>query len=202
MNEFDLKALTWDEDPMKIQRAKTIADVIKRSIPLSREMKAFEYGCGTGLLSFNLFNDLESIKMADSSDGMISVLKAKIKDNGIRNMFPVKLDLVVDVLNEKFDFIYTSMTLHHIIEVDDVLKKFSEMLNFGGYLCIGDLDEENGSFHKKGFIGHNGFNRNNLEKKLENIGLKTIHYEQAFQMKREHTGDKVYNVFVLIAEKK
>jgi ubiquinone/menaquinone biosynthesis C-methylase UbiE len=201
-NEFDLRAKDWDEDLMKVERARSISEVMMRKIHLSDEMKALEYGCGTGLVSFNLYKSLKSITMADNSDGMIAVLKDKINSQKINNMFPIKLDLSVDSAgDEKFDLIYTSMTLHHIIEVDDVLRKFSEMLNAGGYLCIADLDEEDGSFHGEGFEGHNGFNRDALEKKLGSFGLKTTHYEICFQMKRKHTGDKVYNVFVLIAKK-
>lgn len=201
-NEFDLRAKDWDEDLMKVERARSISEVIMRKIPISNEMKALEYGCGTGLVSFNLYKSLKSITMADNSDGMIAVLKDKINAQKIDNMFPIKLDLSVDSADdEKFDLIYTSMTLHHIIEVDDILKKFSEMLSAGGYLCIADLDEEDGSFHGEGFEGHNGFNRDALEKKLESFGLKATHYEICFQMKREHSGDKVYNVFVMIATK-
>ncbi|MFA6308296.1 MAG: class I SAM-dependent methyltransferase [Clostridia bacterium] len=201
-NDFDERALTWDNDPMKVARAGCVADYIKQSISLTKGMKGLEYGCGTGLLSFNLHSDLKSIKMADNSDGMIAVLKDKVKDSGIDNMFPINLDLTADsIIDEKFDIIYTSMTLHHIIEVDVVLEKFSEMLNVGSYLCIADLDEEDGSFHGKDFEGHKGFNRGDLEQKLENLGLNTIHYKFCFEMKREHSGDKVYNVFVLIAKK-
>ncbi len=201
INEFDQRAQTWDEDQMKVDRAKAVTDAMRQIIPLSQDMKALEYGCGTGLVTFNLYKLLKSITMADSSDGMISVLNEKIRTGGISNLFPVNLDLTTDSLDEKFDLIYTSMTLHHIIEVDDVLSKFADILNPSGYLCIADLDEEDGSFHGEGFEGHNGFNRNELTKKLEDFGLKTIYYEICFQMKRKHTGEKLYNVFVLIAKK-
>lgn len=203
MNDFDARAASWDEDKMKVERAASIADIIKKQMPLSHEMKALEYGCGTGLVSFNLVYDLESITMADSSEGMLDVLRAKIKDKKVQNMFPVKLDLSVDPMPEqKFDLIYTSMTLHHIPDAEGVLKKFSEMLKSGGYLCIADLDEEDGTFHPDGFDGHNGFKHEYLTDTLEGLGLNEIHYETAFQMTRSHMPpSKVYNVFVLIAKK-
>ncbi len=202
INEFDARASTWDEDQMKVDRAKRISELITQNIEITQEMKGFEYGCGTGLVSFNLNKLLKSITLADNSDGMISVLKDKIETQDIDNMFPVKLDLLKDsYIGGKFDLIYTSMTLHHIVEIDEILEKLCEITSPNGYLCIADLDEEDGTFHQEGFIGHNGFKREKLEKKLEHLGLKTLHYELFFEMKRKHTGDKVYNVFMLIAKK-
>ncbi len=51
-----------------------VADAIRKAVPLSKEMKAFEYGCGTGLLSFALQPDLGEITLADTSQGMLEVL--------------------------------------------------------------------------------------------------------------------------------
>ena len=65
-NEFDERARTWDDDPMKVKRAEDIANAIAREVPLSRTMKGFEYGCGTGLVSFALAERLGDITMADS----------------------------------------------------------------------------------------------------------------------------------------
>jgi cyclopropane fatty-acyl-phospholipid synthase-like methyltransferase len=54
MSDFDARAATWDDDPAKGERAQAIADAIVRTAPLSDAMRAMEYGCGTGLLSFML----------------------------------------------------------------------------------------------------------------------------------------------------
>jgi hypothetical protein len=45
-----------------------------------------------------------------------------------------------------------------------------------GYLCIVDLVEDDGSFHKleKDFKGHNGFNQNELKKLLEQLGYNNV----------------------------
>ena len=74
MNEFDIKAPNWDSDPAKVERAKRVAEVIKKTICLTKDMTAFEYGCGTGLLSLNLYPYLNNIYLADSAEGMLSVL--------------------------------------------------------------------------------------------------------------------------------
>src|ERR1035437_8778978 len=115
MNEFDQKAKNWDDDPVRVSRARAVADAIRKHVPLTPDMSAMEYGCGTGLLSFELRGDIGPITMADSSDGMLLVLRDKIAALGAVNMNPVKLDLAVDrVPDDRFDLVYTLMTLHHI----------------------------------------------------------------------------------------
>ena len=69
MTNFDERAKDWESDPKKVERARVVADAIRKSIPLSNEMNALEYGCGTGLLSFALQSDLGQITLADTSQG-------------------------------------------------------------------------------------------------------------------------------------
>ena len=56
-----------------------------------------------------------------------------------------------------FDLIYTLMVLHHVGDVETIIRKFRGLLNPGGYLAIADLYSEDGSFHGEGFSGHMGF---------------------------------------------
>ncbi|MGE5378250.1 MAG: class I SAM-dependent methyltransferase, partial [Bacteroidota bacterium] len=78
MTNFDERARDWDSDPRKVERARAVADAMRQAVPLSNEMKALEYGCGTGLLSFALQSDLGPITLADTSQGMLDVLSEKI----------------------------------------------------------------------------------------------------------------------------
>jgi ubiquinone/menaquinone biosynthesis C-methylase UbiE len=205
MNEFDWKALNWDDDLVNIERAKRVANVIEKYVPLSKDMNAYEYGCGTGLLSFNLLPYLKSIILADSSEGMLKALEEKINKNNIDNMTIEKIDLTVEPPSnlESHDIIYTLMTLHHIPDTDAILKLFYEMLKKPGYLCIADLNREDGSFHGEGFMGHNGFDREDLSQKLESIGFMNIKSEICFQVPKKHKNDlvKFYPLFVMIAQK-
>jgi hypothetical protein len=65
MSDFDARAATWDDDPAKVERAQAVADAIVRSVPLASAMRAMEYGCGTGLLSFMLRPRLGEVTLAD-----------------------------------------------------------------------------------------------------------------------------------------
>src|SRR5512141_2577390 len=98
MTNFDERAKDWDSDPGRVERARAVADAVRQAIPLSNNMKAFEYGCGTGLLSFALQSDLGQITLADTSQGMLDVLSEKIAETGVDNMHPLQLDLSIGPL--------------------------------------------------------------------------------------------------------
>ncbi len=203
MSEFDKKAEKWDENQERIRRAKRVAEGILKEVKVSPDMNAFEYGCGTGLLSFQLQGYFNKIILADNSEGMLEVLKDKIEKKEITNMKVNFLDLTKDPIPEtKFDVIYTLMTLHHISNVNIVIKKFSTMLKDKGYLCIADLQKENGSFHGEDFKGHNGFDREELEKLLSKYGFDTISYQKIYERKKIINGEeRVFPVFLLVAKR-
>ncbi|MFH5833947.1 class I SAM-dependent methyltransferase [Halalkalibaculum sp. DA384] len=205
MSRFDEEAKDWDT-PESQERAENIADAIKAHIPLSKEMSAFEYGCGTGQLSFELRDEIGSITLADSSTGMLDVLRDKIKAESAEDMTPVKLDLTKDPLpSEQFDLVYTMMTLHHIPDTQLILNQFHELLNPGGYLCVADLDKEDGSFHGHDVDDvHKGFDREDLARLVEKQGFTDISFKTAYRMEKEinEQGEtKIFPVFLMVAQK-
>ena len=103
MNDFDQKAAQWDAKPVRVERAQAVAAGIKAALPLASHLTALEYGCGTGLLSFALQPYLGHITLADSSSGMLTVLREKIAAGNIQNMTPLQLDLMTDPLPAGFD---------------------------------------------------------------------------------------------------
>jgi ubiquinone/menaquinone biosynthesis C-methylase UbiE len=203
MIDFDRMAKNWDSIPKRTERALAVAEAIRASLHLSPAMRALEYGCGTGLLSFALQLHLGHITLADSSPGMLAVLEEKIKSGEIHNMTPLKLDLSTDpVPEERYHLIYTLMTLHHIPDTDKVLRGFYTLLVNHGYLCIADLDKEDGSFHGAGFDGHNGFDRAELGDRLTRIGFRDIHFATCYQTTKEvETGVKTFSLFLMTAQK-
>ncbi len=204
MTNFDERAKDWDSDPMKVNRARTVADAIRRAIPLAADMSALEYGCGTGLLSFALQADLGVITLADTSLGMLNVLAEKIASSGVTNMRPIRLDLSTDPLPaERFDLTYSLMTLHHIPDTRDILSKFHALLAPGGWLCIADLDKEDGTFHTDGTTDvHLGFERGELRQRVEDAGFSDVKFSPAYEIKKNINGvEKTFPVFLLTARK-
>jgi len=204
MTNFDERAKDWDADPMKVNRAKTVAQAIRSAVPLTREMIALEYGCGTGLLSFALQSDLAQITLADTSQGMLDVLAEKISALGVANMNPLRLDLSTDPQPDlPFDLTYSLMTLHHIPDARDILKKFHALLAPGGWLCVADLDKEDGTFHTDGTSDvHLGFERGELQKWVEDAGFSDVKFSTAFEIKKKiGEAEKIFPVFLLTAQK-
>lgn len=201
MNEFDDKARTWDTDD-KRRRAETVAARMHELVPLRDDMAAFEYGCGTGLLSIALRSSVGSITLADSSAAMLEVAREKMAEAHITGMSTLHIDLVVDELpDERYDLVYTLMTLHHVVPLDRVLANLTALLLPGGYLCIADLDTEDGSFHGEEFEGHRGFDRGELAGKLTQLGLRIVSAENCFTMtKQTANGEHEFSVFLLVAQ--
>lgn len=201
--DFNERAKDWDKNTAAVQNARRVATAIRKQVSLTKNMSAMEYGCGTGQLSFALQDSLGPITMADSAPGMLAVLAEKIAASGVDNMSPRLLDLAKNPLPvERFDLIYTLMTLHHVEDAKAVLLSFHALLNPGGALCVADLDQEDGSFHGAGVEVHKGFNRHSLEHSLADIGFSNIRYEIASTMNREVEGkNKEFSVFLCCAEK-
>lgn len=204
MTNFDEQARDWDSDPKRVERARAVADAIRKTIPLSQEMKALEYGCGTGLLSFALQPDLGEITLADTSQGMLDVLQEKIAKAEVTNMDPVRLDLASDLLpDERYDLTYSLMVLHHIRDAKGMLSKFHDLLRPNGILLVADLDQEDGSFHTDGSTDvHKGFARGELQKMVEEAGFENVSFTTAYEIKKQiGNEEKVFPVFLMAAQK-
>ncbi len=205
MKHFDKQAKDWDNNPMKIERAAFFANEIVDFIQPNPTDIALEFGCGTGLLSYQLKDVFKIITLADNSEGMIQVLEDKIKNLSLTNFKPLLVDLLEENLDiGKFNVIYSLMTLHHIHDLNKVSKIFHSLLETNGYLCITDLVKEDGSFHADhpDFVGHNGFDKNELTKILLNNGFKTEYYNISYIIEKELKNEtKKYPLFLMICKK-
>ena len=202
---FDHKAGDWDANPMHVERANAIAECMRQQAHLTPSMHGFEFGCGTGLLSFALRDAFGKITLADTSSGMLDVLRDKIAAAGIANMHPLRIDLTADALPaERYDVVYSAMTLHHIPDTRRILEVWREILAEGGTLCIADLDAEDGSFHDDpAGVHHNGFDRIDLADMLAGLGFTDINAADAAVIVKptKCCGDRPFGVFLMTARK-
>ena len=202
---FDEKAKDWDKDPSRVERAGKFANEILKFLGETKPENALEFGSGTGLVSFALKDRFKSITLADNSEGMIEVLKEKIRNESIANMKP----LFVDIFKEKnilsdYDILYTLLTLHHIKDLSKIFGLFNSILKPGGYLCIGDLVAEDGSFHYRDpeFDGHKGFDTEELKKLISSNGFRIESESVFYEIEREvNLQIKKYPLFLIIAKK-
>ena len=198
LGDFDARASTWD-DPTKIARAEQVASRLRRIVPLTPSMRALEYGAGTGLLTFCLRDTLGSITLADSSAGMRAEAERKIAAAHARNLRVIDLDLLRDpVPTERYDFIFSMLTLHHVPDVPRVLAAFHTLLAPRGWMCHADLDAEDGSFHGPDIDVHHGFERATLRSWLTTAGFADISIDDCSSV--EHN-DRTYPIFLAVCRK-
>jgi len=202
---FDEKAKDWDKDPKKVERAAIFALEIKKETGNLRIGEALEFGSGTGLVSFQLTDTIDKIVLADTSAGMLEVLKQKIEKEKISNMTPYLInDSNPLTLQTGFDLIYTLLTLHHVKDLKSAFSDFYAVLKPGGTVVIGDLMAEDGSFHYKNpeFDGHNGFDPEFLKNMLSEKGFEPGSARVFHSIDREYNNViKNYPLFILTGKK-
>ena len=201
---FDKKAKDWD-DNRRIQRSKVIAEKIIDYVNLQETFTGLEFGCGTGLISLNLYDKLGKITCIDTSSGMIKQLEDKVAEHNLDKITVTQLNINDDHdLKSEYDIIYSSMSLHHVTSLEETLQNFYDLLQDGGQLCIVDLDKEDGSFHSQesNFLGYNGFEQKELSQLLEQVGFNNIMSETFYNDERSIGNRNIeYSLFIMKAQK-
>ena len=204
MNEFDIKAAEWDNNPMHRERSEAITNGITDSIPLNKEMKVLEFGAGTGITSFLIKDRVKEITLMDNSSEMVKVMNEKIRASHATNLKALNFNLELsDYDDEKFDLIITQMVLHHVNDIGLIISRFKKLLNPGGYLAIADLYSEDGSFHGPGFTGHKGFDIAELSGLLGKHAFINITSGKCYVINKKISDEetKRFDVFLMIANR-
>ncbi len=200
MSKFDQLALEWDKEQKRVENARKIGEAIVSSVPLSKDMNVMDFGAGTGLLTLYIQPYVKHIDAVDNSEGMLSVLKEKIEKAGIENITPVKKDLEENHFGEeKYDLIVSSMTMHHIKNLENFLEKLYRVLKKGGYIAVADLEKEDGTFHSDNEgVYHFGFDKDKIVSLFQKAGFKDISIKAVNKI---HKNDRDYGVFLIVAKK-
>ena len=144
MENFDAMAKGYDTEK-RINRAKIIADKIRSHIPAGDKKSAIEYGCGTGLVGLQLANDFKTLQLIDSSPEMIKLVEEKLSNLNNPAVTALCGDLMDDASGTLHaDYIFSSLVQHHIMDTENALRRFHNILNDGGRLLIVDIDEDDG----------------------------------------------------------
>jgi 2-polyprenyl-3-methyl-5-hydroxy-6-metoxy-1,4-benzoquinol methylase len=204
--DFDKEAWAWDEKSYRVRLANDIADAIKKEVELKPDMDVMDFGCGTGLLTLHLQPLVRSITGVDSSQGMIDMLAKKAETVKLSNMKTalVDLDRGDKIPGGPYHLIVSSMTLHHVKDVEHLFEQLYGVLIPSGYLCFADLDSEDGQFHRDNTgVFHYGFDRTELKRTLTKIGFGDVHFTSATEMTRETAGGEMrtFTVFLVTARK-
>ncbi|ACM93725.1 S-adenosylmethionine-dependent methyltransferase [Nautilia profundicola AmH] len=170
-NRFDKDAITWDDLPRRINLAKAVVNNI---IPhLKGNEKVLEFGCGTGLVGINIAPYVQDLKGIDTSAKMVEKFNEKAQKLNL-NAKAYQKDIFE--INESFDVVISSMTLHHIKNLNALNEKLKSITN---RVFLADLVKEDGTFHTRGNddVEHFGFDIDELREYFKgwNLDYKIIH---------------------------
>jgi tRNA (cmo5U34)-methyltransferase len=199
-NRFDEAAATWDEKPRRLELARAVAAEIVRRTHLSHDMDVLDFGCGTGLLTLALQPLVRRVTGADTSAGMLEVLRQKVAAQGLTNVETVVLEAETPLsLDARFHLVVSSMALHHVADLSPLFERFHSLLHPGGGVALADLDRENGSFHEDARgVFHLGFERGAIQSLLAEAGFTDVRAATATVTRKE---GRDYPVFLMTGSK-
>ncbi len=201
--KFDKASATWDEEPRRVKLAGELAATIAAEVGLGHDMDVLDYGCGTGLVTLLLQPSVRSVTGADTSGGMLEVLREKCRKQGLSNVTTALLQPGSGVaIQGRFHLVVSCMTLHHVDDVESLLRDFRTVLLPGGIVAIADLDKEDGGFHGDAIpAAHAGFDREEMAGMLENAGFVDVRAITAAVIGKVSAGGcaREYPVFLMIA---
>ncbi|MBP1629935.1 MAG: Methyltransferase type 11 [Bacteroidetes bacterium] len=195
-DNFEQKAKTWD-NPMQVELTKRFVERICESIFLYKEDKIAEIGCGTGLVGLQIAPIVEELYMIDNSPSMLNVLREKLSNSNLTNVQIVESEFEETNLND-LSGVISFLTLHHIDYVPEFIDVMKDKLKDNGFIAIGDLISEDGSFHGETKVPYNGFDIEILSTILEQKGFVILR-ESIYDIIEKN--DKKYPVFLIIAQK-
>lgn len=195
---FEHKANTYEKDKNRVDNVTNIADTIKKEINFSKDMSIIDFGSGTGLLLAQIAPFVKKVTAIDLSDSMNKQLETK-KDTLGCELEILPIDITKVKLDNKYDGIISSMTVHHVKDIKQMFELFYGFLNDGAFIALADLDSEDGSFHKEDTgVHHFGFDRKEISILAKNAGFKNITIQDASIVKKPHGN---YPIFLLTAFK-
>lgn len=201
--DFDAKALTWDDDATRIERAAVVARRIMDVVPLNGDMDVLDFGSGTGLLGFNLLPHVSSVTFADTSEGMLARVREKLRAGRHPHGRVLRLDPDTPRLPRRYDAIVSLLTLHHIPDTARAIRLLADHLTPGGWLALCDLDTEDGSFHEDPAADvHHGFDRETLLALVDQAGLTEGRADTAFTIRTDQPRPvHEYTLFLITARR-
>lgn len=207
---FNEEAASWDANPFVHQMSEEAWKALQKHVQVlqsyesSKQLDVLEIGCGTGLLSFMVAPKVHEVVAVDAAQGMIDVLKTKVKNSETKNIVPVAVlledpeDPALPAADSsaqggprrKYDLITSHLVLHHIPEVKPVLQTMLGCLKPGGMVALTDFEDfgpEAKRFHpesKMGGVERHGINAKWMSGLMEEVGFVDVDVKVAWEHKK------------------
>lgn len=195
---FAHKAQNYENDKRRVSNVDNIANAIIHSVNLEPSMHLMDFGSGTGLLLERVAPHVNKITAVDVSASMNEQLAGKqsILECELEIL---QIDLSCERISAQYDGIISSMTMHHVRDIDAIFLTFYSLLKNKGFIAISDLDSEDGSFHTEDTgVYHFGFDRDVLIQAAKQVGFFDVKVTDASTVYKAHG---TYPVFLLTARK-
>ncbi len=178
--------------------AKKIADAISAKIGLTKEMEIMDFGVGTGLLGFEIAKLTKKVYGVDTSANMLEKLRAKNSTDITIETYCQ--DIIKTPIERTFDGLVSSMTLHHVEDLQAFFQTIYKNINKNGFIAIADLETEDGTFHSDNAgVFHFGFDEDNLCEIVKNAGFEDVRFENINTINKPK---KDFGIFLLTATKR
>lgn len=194
IDRFAHKASSYEQNRSRVVNVENIANSILKAISFDKSMHVMDFGSGTGLLLEQVAPYVGKITAVDISNSMNMQLREKRSKLGC-DLEILEIDLEKSNIDSRFDGIISSMTMHHIENIEAMFSKFYSMLKDGGFIAIADLELEDGSFHTDDTgVFHFGFDRGKFAETASEAGFRIVQVSTASVVHKPQ-GD--YPVFLL-----
>lgn len=195
-DNFRHKAREWDRNSNRVQGAIKIANAIQKKYLFHKEMDVIDFGVGTGLLGFEVAPFVKKVYGVDTSLAMLEQVKEKNTPELCLEV--IHQDIVQKPLEKEFDALVSSMTLHHVEDLELFFQTIYKNIKKGGFIAIADLEKEDGSFHSSNEgVFHFGFEKEELVTIVEKAGFSNVAFERINVIRKE----KDYGIFLLSASR-
>lgn len=195
---FHKKAGAYDNDAKRVSNVANIANAVLENVCIEKNMHLMDFGAGTGLLLERVAPHVKKITAVDISKSMTEQLSQK-RTSLACEVDILNIDLITTEVRETFHGVISSMTMHHIEDIEAMFTRFHSLLHEGGFLAIADLDKEDGSFHTDNSGAyHNGFEREVMIKAAQQAGFSEIKVVDASVVQKPQG---LYPVFLLTGKK-
>jgi SAM-dependent methyltransferase len=180
---FQAGAQAWDEVAVRTERAGAIAHRLAELGLLDASARVLDLGCGTGLLTMEIRGYAGKVVGVDLSPAMAERLTKKCAREAAHNVEVVVSDLENEPLpGGQYDLIVSSMTWHHIRNIDGLIERCVSSLRTHGWLAVADLDRDATGYHEdETGVVHQGFDREELAQGFRQAGLVDVRAETVLE---------------------
>jgi len=195
---FAFKANDYEKDVRRTGNVADIADGILKEVNFTTDDHVMDFGSGTGLLTQEIAPYVKKITCIDMSKSMTDVLRTKEVDFACELAIK-EIDITKVIIDETYDAIISSMTIHHVKDIKKLFEQFYNMLESDGIIALADLETEDGTFHSVDTgVFHFGFDKEWFLNIAKEVGFKNLKI-QTISVAKKPYGD--FPIFLLTGNK-